>query len=97
MTTPTPQNMPRVKPGTPAAKKTKPKKQKQGPPPGKDDMKAKEYEAGYKQGEVEGRRSTRTMVLTFLEKEYMAPEVERGTQYGKEILELTAKLSKLLK
>lgn len=94
MTTPTPQNMPRSKPGSPAAKKSK---KKQGPPPGKDDLKAKEYEAGYKAGVVEGKRSNRMMVLTFLEKEYMSSEVERGSQYGKEILELTAKLSLLLK
>ena len=75
----------------------KTKQKRLGPPPGTSDLEAQAFEQGFKSGETEGRRVVKTMVLTFLQKEYMAPTVERGKPYGKEILTLTSKLSKLLK
>lgn len=64
--------------------------------PGKDDALAKAYEDGWKAGQADGKRSVRTMVLTFLQKEYTSPSVERGSPHGTEILELTKRLSQLL-
>ena len=86
--------MPAHKPGSVPPKKKG--KQPQDRRPDNDQIK-RAFDDGYKQGVVEGKRSVKTMVLTFLQKEYMSKEVERGSQFGKDILELTARLSKLLK
>ena len=65
--------------------------------PSKQSQHERGFAAGLTSGRQQGRQEVRKQVLDLLQEKYMNPNVERGGQYGKEILELTAELSKLMK
>lgn len=50
-----------------------------------------------KNGKKEGRAQLGKEILTYLEGKYLSKEVTRGSEYGNDILELAAELSKLIK
>lgn len=48
-------------------------------------------------GYNEAARELRQSILTYLEEKYMDPEVERGSERGNTILEMTRDISAILK
>lgn len=55
------------------------------------------FEAGHQQGVEEGRLEMQNEALSWLQEQYMAKEVERGSVKGDAILELLSGLSAHLK
>jgi hypothetical protein len=55
------------------------------------------FEAGKRQGLLEGEQRARSLVLNFLYEKYLDPAIERGSVEGEAILTITREVSELLK
>lgn len=55
------------------------------------------FDAGKRQGELEGEQRARTMVLTFLEEKYMNKELVRGSAEAEAILKVAREIAELLR